>query len=164
MSKREKIILVLMALTVMYGFYALFLESPRPRRTAVASGSKLDAFNKFITNVAELTKGGLSEIDSYIIEHIPSKWTKDPLLNAKDFRFDPDDKGTVDEGIRLGIKYSGFLEMGDRKLAIINGMEYESGEKLLDSAHIVGSIDPTFVTILFRGGKKSISIPLVEPK
>ena len=30
MSKREKIILVLMALTVVYGFYALFIEgAPR---------------------------------------------------------------------------------------------------------------------------------------
>jgi hypothetical protein len=28
MSKREKIILVIMALTVVYGFYALFLENP----------------------------------------------------------------------------------------------------------------------------------------
>ena len=164
MSKREKIILVLMALTVVYGFYALFLENPTPRGLGLAeSGSKLEAFNKFITNVAALTKDGLSEIDSYIIEHIPSKWTKDPLLNTKkDFEFEAGDNMTSTSAKQLGIIYSGFLQMGDRSLAIINGLEYEAGEKLQDGGHTVGEIFPNRVVIVMRGGKQQVTVPLEE--
>jgi len=162
MSKREKIILILMALTVVYGFYALFLETPTSTINIASSESKLDAFNKFISNVAAMTKDGLSEIDSYIIEHIPAKWTKDPLLNTKnEFKFD--EAGRVaEETQKLGITYSGFLQMGNKSLAIINGLEYEKGEKLRQSGYVVGAIYPTRVIILMRGGKQRISIQLLE--
>ena len=162
MSKREKIILILMALTVVYGFYALFLETPTSTINIASSESKLDAFNKFISNVAAMTKDGLSEIDSYIIEHIPAKWTKDPLLNTKnEFKFD--EAGRVaEETQKLGITYSGFLQMGNKSLAIINGLEYEKGEKLRQSGYVVGAIYPTRVIILMRGGKQRISIQLRE--
>ena len=84
MTKREKISLFIMALTVVYGFYALFLENPTPPEgTLTSSGSNLDEFNKFITNVASLTKEALSEEDAYIVDRIPLNWTKDPLLNTK---------------------------------------------------------------------------------
>jgi hypothetical protein len=167
MSKREKIILVLMALTVIYGFYALFIEGP-PRRggSSIASTaeSKLDTFNKFIASVAAMTKEGLSDIDSYIIEHIPTKWTKDPLLNTKtDFKFDEASAvlaATSTE--QLDLVYSGFLQMGSKSLAIINGMEYESGEVLPQSDYVVGRILPNRVVILMRGGKQRVSIPIEE--
>ncbi len=167
MSKREKIILVMMALTVVYGFYALFIEGP-PRRgrstTTASSESKLDTFNKFIASVAAMTKGGLSDIDSYIIEHIPAKWTKDPLLNTKgDFKFDEAAEvlaATTTE--RLDLVYSGFLQMGNKSLAIINGMEYESGEVLPQTDYKVGRILPNRVVILMRGGKQRVSIPIEE--
>ena len=167
MSKREKIILVLMALTVVYGFYALFIEGP-PRRgrtsTVATSESKLDVFNKFIASVAAMTKGGLSDIDSYIIEHIPAKWTKDPLLNTKrDFRFEDATSvmGEVEPG-KLNLKYSGYLQMGSKSLAIINGMEYETGEILPQTDYKVGRILPNRVVILMRGGKQRVSIPIED--
>jgi len=162
MSKREKIILIIMALTVVYGFYALFLETSTSPINISSSESKLDAFNKFINNVAAMTKDGLSDIDSYIIEHIPAKWTKDPLLKTKnEFKFD--EAGRVAEEAsaqKLGITYSGFLQMDNKSLAIINGMEYETGERLRQSGYVVGAIYPTRVIILTRGGKQRISIQL----
>jgi len=156
-----------MALTVVYGFYALFIEGP-PKRgrspIAATSESKLETFNKFISNVAAMTKGGLSEIDSYIIEHIPAKWTKDPLLNTKGpFEFDKESEvlaATSTE--KLNLTYSGFLQMGSKSLAIINGMEYESGEILPQTDYKVGKILPNRVVILMRGGKQRISIPIEE--
>ena len=167
MSKREKIILVLMALTVVYGFYALFIEGPPTgARSSVATGteSKLDTFNKFIASVAAMTKGGLSDIDSYIIEHIPAKWTKDPLLNTKsDFKFDQAAEVlAAASSEKLGLKYSGYMQMGSKSIAIINGMEYEAGEMLPQTDYRVGRILPNRVVILMRGGKQRVSIPIEE--
>jgi hypothetical protein len=164
MSKREKIILFIMALTVVYGFYALFLENPTPRNDKLsASSSKLDEFNKFITKVAALTKGGLSVEDTYIIDRIPVNWTKDPLLNTrKTFDFKPDEEKEDTSLEKLGISYSGFMKMGKKSLAIINGLEYETGEELPDSGHIIDQIYENKVVIVTRDGRNKISVPLEE--
>jgi hypothetical protein len=169
MSKREKIILIIMALTIVYGFYALFLENPSAGKPKLAAtGNKLDTFNKFITTVATLVKGGVSEEETYIIDKIPVKWTKDPFLNTrKEVAFKPE-KEKLDEvkksatAQELGIVYSGFLNMGNRNLAIINGIEYEKGEKLPDGAHIVEEIHPNRVVVGMQGKKKKITVKLEE--
>jgi len=169
MSKREKIILMIMALTIVYGFYALFLEDPSPGKPKPASSSsKPDTFNTFITNVAALVKGGVSEEDTYIIDKIPVKWTKDPFLSTKkDVAFKPE-KEKLDAvkksatAPEMDIVYSGFLNMGSRNLAIINGIEYERGEKLPDGAHIVEEIHPNRVVVGMHGSKKKIIVKLEE--
>ena len=153
-----------MALTVIYGFYALFLENPTSRNDKLsASGSKLEEFNKFITKVAALTKGGLSIEDSYIIERIPVNWTKDPLLNTiQTFDFKPDEEKEDATPEKLGISYSGFMKMGKKSIAIINGLEYETGEELPDSGHIINQIYENKVVIVTRDGRNKISVPLDE--
>ena len=163
MSKREKIILVLMALTVVYGFYALFIEGPPKRGSSIvaSSESKLESFNKFIASVAAMTKDGLSDIDSYIIEHIPAKWTKDPLLNTS-VEIGPGPPPDEPEDLPFQLVYSGYLQMGSKSLAIINGMEYETGELLPQTDYVVGKILPNRVVIMMRGGKQRVSIPIVE--
>jgi hypothetical protein len=169
MSKREKIILIIMALTVVYGFYALFLENPSAGIPKLAaSGNKLDTFNKFITNVAALVKGGVSEEDTYIINKIPVKWTKDPLLNTRtETTFKPEKEKLTEAkkeatARELGMVYTGFLNMGNRNLAIINGNEYEKGEKLPDSGLIVEAIYPNRVVFGIQGSKKKITVKLEE--
>jgi hypothetical protein len=164
MTRREKIILVLMALSVVYGFYALFIENPNTARYAGGSSeSKLEAFNNFISNVADMTRDGLSEIDSYVIEHIPAKWTKDPLLNTRgNAKISNEPAVTTASAQQLGITYSGFLQMGDKSLAIINGLEYETGERLREGNHLVGSIYPNRVIILIRDGRTKLTVPLEE--
>jgi hypothetical protein len=169
MSKREKIILIVMALTIVYGFYALFLENPSPGKPKLAATeNKLDNFNKFITNVATLVKGGVSEEETYIIDKIPVKWTKDPFLKTRKEVAVKPEKEKLDEfkkgatAQELGIVYSGFLNMGNRNLAIINGIEYEKGEKLPDGAHIVEEIHPNRVVVGMQGKKKKITVKLEE--
>jgi hypothetical protein len=52
--------------------------------------------------------------------------------------------------------------MGNRNLAIINGIEYEKGEKLPDGAHIVEEIHPNRVVVGMQGNKKKITVKLEE--
>ena len=154
-----------MAVTVVYGFYVFFLEDPTPRSIAsVNTSSRLDEFNTFITNVAEQTKGGLSDVDSFVIENLSNKWTKDPLLNTeKDFKFDKDRPEMADASSQqLGIRYSGFLQMGELKMAIIDGQEYERGDTLQPSGYTIGDIYPDRVIIIIRSGKYNVTVPLEE--
>ena len=158
MSKREKIIVVFMVLSLIYGFYIFFIE-PAPKGSHARTDSKLDAFNKFITNIAVLTKDGLSEIDAYVIGNIGSKWTKDPLFKTAGGQF-PGEDGP--DPTPKGITYNGYLQMGVRNLAIINGFEYEAGEELEQKGFTVGRIYPDRVIIIIKGSKKKMSIPLEE--
>jgi len=154
-----------MAVSVVYGFYVLVLEKPPARRVATINASdNLEKFNKFISNVAEKTKGGLSDVDSFVIEHVSEKWTKDPLLNTeKDFKFDKDRPELAQASSeQLSITYSGFLQMGDIRMAIIDGQEYEPGDTLQPSGYTIGAIYPDRVIINIRSGKYKVTVPLEE--
>ena len=162
MSKREKIILFLMALSLVYGFFVFFIEAPG-KKGAIGQNSKLESLNKFISHVAELTKESLAEIDSYIIEKALKQWDKDPLLSSdSEFQFKADNTEADVSALKVNIKYTGYLNMGARNLAILNGLEYEEGEELEKGGFVVRKIYPERVIIVIKGQQEEITIPLEE--
>ena len=151
-----------MALSIVYGVYVFFIETPG-KKGAVGQNSKLESLNKFITHVAELTKESLSEIDSYIIEKAPQQWAKDPLLSSdSEFQFKAENTEGDVSALRVNIKYTGFLSMGAKNFAILNGLEYEEGEELKKGGFIVHKIYPERVIIVTKGKQEEITIPLEE--
>jgi len=162
MSKREKIILFFMALSIVYGFYVFVFEAPS-KKGAIGQNSNLESLNKFISHVAELTRESLSEIDSYIIEKAPKEWDKDPLLSSDtEFQFKAENTEDDVSALKVNIKYTGYLNMGARNLAILNGLEYEEGEELEKGEFIVRKIYPERVIIVIKGQQEEITIPLEE--
>jgi len=162
MSKREKIIVFFAALSIVYGFYVFYIEAPG-KKEAVSKSSKLESLNTFISHVAELTKESLSEIDSYIIEKAPKQWDKDPLLASdSEFHFKAENMQADLSDLKVNIKYTGYLKMGAKNLAILNGLEYEEGEELEKGGFIIRKIHPEKVIIIIKGKQKEIAIPLEE--
>ena len=162
MSKREKIILFFMALSIVYGFYVFVIEAPG-KKGAIGQTSNLESLNKFISHVAELTRESLSEIDTYIIEKAPKQWDKDPLLSSDmEFQFKAESTEADVSALKVNIKYTGYLNMGAKNLAILNGLEYEEGEELKKGGFIVRKIYPERVIIVIKGQQEEITIPLEE--
>ncbi len=162
MSKREKIILFFMALSLVYGFFIFFIEAPG-KKGAMGQSSKLESLNKFISHVAELTKESLSEIDSYIIEKAPKQWDKDPLLSSDmEFQFKAESTEADVSALKVNIKYTGYLNMGAKNFAILNGLEYEEGEELEKGGFILRKVYPERVIIVIKGKQEEITIPLEE--
>ena len=162
MSKREKIILFFMALSLVYGFFVFFIEAPG-KKGAMGQSSKLESLNKFISHVAELTKESLSEIDSYIIEKAPKQWDKDPLLSSDtEFQFKAENTEADVSALKVNIKYTGYLNMGAKNFAILNGLEYEEGEELEKGGFILRKVYPERVIIVIKGKQEEITIPLEE--
>ena len=63
----------------------------------------------------------------------------------------------------LKISYTGYMEMGDIKFAIINGLEYVAGDRLEKGDYIVSSITPSRVVIVTTGrSKKRYIFPIEE--
>jgi len=165
MTTREKIIVGLMVLAVGYGVYALFFEKP-PGPETLQTQTGLDSLNTFITKVAETTKSGLSEADSYVIQQAESQWYQDPMVTIRT-KTESEVKEKEAEAQAplptVKIVYSGYLQMGDKRLAIINGMEYEAGDELIQGGYVVRNISPIRVVLATTpDGQRTIIVPLVE--
>jgi len=166
MSKREKIILFAVLVAVLYGAYSLFLDTPSKRAT-VDSGMKKSELNKVIADVTgNLTKEILDTTDTYIIARAEAEWESDPFykteLPKKPKVSKVRKRRVVPLKQKVDLTYSGYVEMGDKRLAIINGIEYEIGEELGLGGYVVERIEAFEVVIRHKEKLGTITIPLKE--
>jgi hypothetical protein len=165
MSNREKIIVALAAVALLYGVYIVFLE-PKPGEQRFATNPKtdLDGLNTFITKIATATKEGLSEKDNYILKRAENQWIRDPLVRIrKPKESERESQETVKKaGPGFAIQYTGFLEMGTMRLAIINGNEYAAGDRLEQGGYIVRSISPNQIVVAPGDGSKDLFIVPIQ--
>ena len=161
-----------MLLSVVYGVYALFFEgkgnTTSTQPASVSSAVQLKNLNAFITKVAEASKAGLSKEDKYIISRAEIGWKQDPLI-AAELTDRPQEeikrqKQVIQAaGPRPNIIYTGFMQMGDKRFAIINGYEYAPGDQLLEGGYKVSSVTPSKVVIVTTdGSNRKFIFPLEE--
>jgi hypothetical protein len=174
MSNREKIIVGIMLLTVVYGVYVLFFEgkggssSSMTSTASVSATKQLENLNAFITKVAEASQAGLSKEDKYIISRAESAWKQDPLTTVE-LTDRPEDELKRQQqqviqttGPQLDVSYTGFMQMGDKKFAIIDGFEYAVGDELERGGFIVRSINPRQVVVVSTDRSKKKFIFMLE--
>jgi hypothetical protein len=163
MSKREKIIVGLMILVVIYGAYSLFFESSGTKPKGEAGSKAAKSVDVFVAEIAQSLSGlDLTGPGAYVMSRAETSWERDPFL---DFELTPSGGGDpVVESIDIDtvLTYSGFLRMGNRGLAIINGMEYETGEMLEETGYVVKKITPTQVVVGVAGRSKEYVLLLTE--
>lgn len=164
MAKREKIILSLMVLSILaYGFY--YFSSDKPADTGIERPEKKEAkLDKFVADIAvKLKKQDISRIDKHIIAMAKSEWAGDPFLRGE-LPLESQSRQKLVEAHALNVNfiYSGYVEMGDNRLAVINGMEYVVGEELNTGGFIVDSISPAQVVIGIEGTNQTIVLPVEE--
>jgi hypothetical protein len=159
-----------MLLTVAYGIYVVFFEGKaKPQEIATFSATEqLENLSTFITKVADASKAGLSKEDEYIIQLAEAEWKQDPLVSV-DLKNRPESELKKAREVTrvsipdLNVSYTGFMQMGDKKFAIINGVEYTSGDRLEQGDYIVRRITPRQVVIVSTGGsQKKFIFPLEE--
>jgi len=151
-----------MVLSVVYGVYIMFFESPKQANTFSSGGDReLEALNTFITKIADKAKSGVSKEQAYALDKAQAAWKQDPLveLEAKKVKVDTGPEPVLD----ARVQYTGFLQMGDARLAIINGMEYEPGDRLEPGGFIIRRILPNHVVVAPPGkNKKTMILPMEE--
>ena len=163
MTNREKIIVGLMVLTVGYGAIELLL----PRRQAdLLPSQAVEGVNAFIAKVADAVKTASTDASALIINKAEAAWKQDPFLEVrKPPAHRPDATSQPKDTVRpaANLVYSGFIEIGSRRVAIINGMEYEAGDTVNPGGFTVRSVLPTKVlmTAAQREGT-AIELPLQE--
>ena len=174
-TKREKIIVLIMVLVVFYGIYSFFFSGPKKGQESGSAG-RAGELNKMITDLAVgLSKEGPTEVDKYISQRAEGGWEKDPLFKekvavSKDRIKVQDASGAkADSAVAVtpdfSFTYSGYLEMAGVRMAIINGLEYETGDEIVGGPFVLRGIYPNKVVIGVKGveGKKGeITVPIEE--
>ncbi|MGD8284313.1 MAG: hypothetical protein PVG08_09400 [Desulfobacterales bacterium] len=160
MTNREKIIVGLMLIVVVYGVYTLFLSSPS--ETKISGQQNLETLNTFVAKIADKAKSGLSKKQSYVLQKAKTKWKQDPLIQMREAP-KVEEEEIIMPATKSKIVYTGFLQMGNKRLAIISGMEYEAGDKLEPGGFIVRNINPNHVVLgTSNTGKQTFIIPMEE--
>ena len=167
MSKREKIIILMTLLAVIYGAYNfLFSSSPSSNLQIKIKGT--EELNNFVTNLSQdIRKEGLTAADSEVLNRIVAEWKTDPMIRStvplrRELEIKKEDALVMDVSEDINLVYSGYLSLGDLNLAIINDMEYQAGEELEQGGYVVEQIYPEKAILRVIGTRRNIVLPLEE--
>ena len=98
--------------------------------------------------------------ENYVIARAEAAWAKDPFYKKVlpvAAKAGPGGAGAQD------IVYSGYVDMGEKKLAVINGNTYRVGDKLdFGGAFYLTSVEPSRVVIADRQNQRNIVIKLKD--
>lgn len=157
-----------MCLTIVYGAYDL-LGSRRKQKSVSPDTMPNTAgdLKSFVADVTgKLAGEKVSKEYQYMIRQAGAQWTKDPFIHSSrplkkrllPLKMTP----TPARPSAPDFDYSGFMQLGTTRIAIINGMEYVEGEALSDKTYYIKSISPHRVVIGKVDSKETIQISIRE--
>ncbi|MGM0418465.1 MAG: hypothetical protein ACQEQS_07070 [Thermodesulfobacteriota bacterium] len=171
MSLREKIILVIAGLSLIWGIWELGIKNMTGDNTSVSQVPETDSqieqeLTKFTTETAQkVASVNLSSKEKFIISKSTEKWNKDPFISfsqletIKNRGQSEKDEGPSPEAL---FTYLGYIQINQTRLAVINDVEYKINEKIEDTRYILKEILPAYVTL--SDGSKNIVIYNEETK
>ncbi len=165
MSKREKIIVGFMVAAILYGGYNFLFSGSAGGKKRIP-GKPQVAVSEFVTDlIKRIRSADTTAADTEILEKSSARWQKDPfqvITKAEDPGVENEKKPDIiaDENLSRDFLYSGYMEMGKRKLAIINGMEYQEGDRIDSSGAALKKILPGEVRIYVDAKKSVIVVPI----
>lgn len=161
LDKRQMIILGVMAIVVCYAAFDFL--TPKKRASAPDMAQKTAELSTFVTDLtAGLGKDTTKNLNALIFSRAEKEWTQDPFLDAKSFKAWSTAKAPVKGATKSEFVYSGYLDTGRKRMAIINGIEYSEGESLDVKGYVLKSASPTKVVIENRGTGATVNVPLPE--
>ncbi len=156
MNTRQIIILVITGILAVYTGYIYLFKSPSDGgRDNPMQYGELKTFTEETSLL--LNSGKLLEQGIYSIDQAESKWQRNPF-----FAHIIETEKEEDVVVEKTFTYSGFLESGGTRIAIINGLEYEAGETLNEEGFVLQGVSPERVVIGIMGKKQTLSVPFSE--
>ncbi|MBI9083073.1 MAG: hypothetical protein JEZ11_05705 [Desulfobacterales bacterium] len=163
MTRREQIIVVTMVLAAVYGGYQVLAPKARGPKPGNPSSNTKNLTPFAAEVIGKMRKLDSTPTDAYVIARGNSAWPDNPFFQGiiqQPEEEKKEENGPSMEAIRERLNFSGFLQIGDKTLVIINGLEYETGEVLMEYGYFVKSIAPRQVIIAKTDGSDAISLTL----
>jgi len=159
LNNRQIIILAVAVLCVFYAIYELAGVGTVAKKTGTAA--KPAARESFVNTLnTDLMRYTIANADKYIIERAETSWNKNPFWDRSSYREYVGKESGGD--LATKIVYSGYVDAGRKKLAIINGWEYEAGDSLDVKGYILKNVAPSRVLIFNRNTGSDFYVPIQE--
>lgn len=161
LNKRQIIILVIAVLYVLYAAYEYLIAGPAATKAkTVANPAQIDTFVSDLQS--DLIKDIVAGVDAYISGMAETNWQRNPFWERNSYKEWAAREGGAGSGTSAKIIYSGYVDSGKKKLAVINGFEYRVGEQLEMEGYVLKGITPLKVIILNKNSGSEIEIPIQE--
>jgi hypothetical protein len=171
-NSRQIIIISVMLLAVLYGAYDFYSSSRKKAQPATAAGNSAD-LSAFIGDITvALSKDTPSPVDTYMIKKAETPWIRDPFFERSAYRDLLSAKEPVPGGAVAGapspsapkgqFNYMGYVDVGHKKIAVINGSEYTVGAALDIEGFVLNGIFPSKIVIYNKETKRTLDVPLQE--
>jgi hypothetical protein len=156
-SRRELIILGLAGLAVIYlVFDLIIMPSYKPKKIETAQAQNIDIKTLLAEMSQYAKKDGSVDNILYTMSRADLTWPRDPFLYE-----DLASAASV-EGQKTKFNYTGFVMLGPKRLAIVNGIEYQIGETIAGADFTVKAINPNDVVLENLVNRSRLSIPIQE--
>lgn len=152
MSNREKIIIFLTLAAAVYGLVDFLLLGGGDGNDRATSAQTVNA-----TQLSrDLAQDEPTAVETYILERVSKTWSKDPFYLREQAAAPTAEK---QEAVFV---YSGFVDYGGVKVAVINGLEYEVGDELEQSGYVVRSISSDHVVLEDTVKSGEVKVPFEQ--
>src|SRR5271157_3559250 len=161
LKKREIIILVIAVLFILYAGYEYLIAGPASKKVKTSTESV--NINTSITGITkDLGKDKITDFYAYVIRRMEADWGKNPFWKKDLYKEWVNREGVAKSGVLARIIYSGYVDSGKNKMAVINGLEYRLGEELELEGYVLKQITPSSVLIFNKYTGNKEEIPLQE--
>lgn len=159
LNTRQIIILAVTILVVLYGAYELSIARQAAQKDKTESNSvEGQSFVNTLNN--DLKKYKVVGVDAYIAKRAEADWNKSPFWEKTSYReFVGKEAGGA---AAVNIIYSGYVDTGGKKIAIINSFEYEAGEKLDIEGYVLKRVTPSRVLVVNPKTGSELYVPIQE--
>lgn len=158
LNTREIIILAVTLLVVLYAAYELLIARPTAKKAKTESNAV--EIQSFINTLSkDLMKDKVVGVDAYIAKRAETEWNKNPFWGKASYN---EFVGKETGGGAVKIIYSGYVDTGGKKIAVINSFEYEAGEFLDVEGYVLKRVTPSRVLVVNRKTGSELYVPIQE--
>ncbi|GEM_PF-1249676 len=170
MNIREKIILVIMIIAILYGGFEMLRSgfSIESDETSIQSTQETPEYMRVANRINQsINEQELNNKESYVMDIIRKHWIKDPFYTrsvsnpTEPIQAEKKRQKRI-ENWKKHFNYNGYVEIGKNILAVINGNEYKVGDTLNNSNFELLRATPE--QVILQKGETKISIGRSEFK
>ena len=163
MSTREKILVGLMIVALCLGGLLLISDGQKKGTSKATVGQPKPLAQMIARVTAQFGSQSSLEENRYTLSMAQSPWRKNLFAEGPGLLSATTATSDAAEVLPANVSliYSGYIETPQRRVAIINGIEYVVGDQLDQSTYKVQHIAPTQV-VLVSPQQRMVSVPLVD--
>ncbi len=161
LNKRQIIIIIIAIAAIVFAAYSFMSGGKTPKDAKESNPAGKD---DYISRLAgDLMKSSVTVADAYIVSRAEADWGKNPFWEKGSYReWAIRDEVKSKDDPAAKIIYSGYIDVGKKKMAVINGLEYSVGDKLEVEGYVLKKITAAKVVINNKARGSELEILLQE--